>query len=104
MVTSFQLWPPSCVTKTPFHTQLAEDAGLRSLAATRTFFGSVGLAAAHISCFGPALWLGRAPQSWPQDALRARSYEPSLQSSCQPDSAGWAAMAASWATSASCGG
>src|ERR1051326_8491632 len=106
MVTSCQVWPPSCVTKTPFHTQWpvesgALDVGFRSLAATRTFFGLVGLTAVHISSLGPAPWLARASQTWPHEAFMSRSKEPALQSSCQPPaSAGCPAMACACASAA----
>src|ERR1041385_3753321 len=108
MVMSFQVSPPSLVTKTPFQTQWpvesgADDSGFRSLVPTRTFFGSVGLTAVHISSFGPGLWLARASQSWPHEAFCARSKEPRRQSSCQPPRAGCAAMAAACAAAAGSG-
>src|ERR1051326_4616627 len=92
MVTSCQVLPASCVTARPFHTQPGEDAGLRSLLPTTTFFGSVGLTAAHISSFEPGVWLPRATHACCQLALRACSAAPSVQSSCQPSMAGLAGV------------
>src|SRR5438552_3205502 len=84
MTTSFHVFPPSCVTKTPFHTHALLLAGSRSFAPTTTLFTSFGLMAIHVSSFGPGLWLARASHVWPHDAFVAFSWEPSAQSTAQP--------------------
>src|SRR5581483_3592263 len=84
MTTSFHVLPPSCVTKTPFHTHSLLFAGLRSFAPTTTFCGFVGFTAIHVSALDPGVWLARASHDWPHVAFCACSIAPRPQSSDQP--------------------